>query len=250
MPWNRLPFCSEFASQRGIVDGRDAIASIVSNSFSLRRSSQFFVSRPSHVAQHCWRNMESGRCWTSFRCFGKLTGMGGQAARDGFRAVSLACASLALALALMTFVGWISGLRLLASVRAKYIPMAPSSALCFSLIGIGIIIIMQIVRPALRWITRVVAALVLAIACVKLVEFLGGFHFEIDAWFVRNPGMFGAVPTGRMAPMTALNFVFLAGGLLTLSGDQSRRWAGALGALATIIGTVILVGYWYGTPLL
>jgi hypothetical protein len=43
---------------------------------------------------------------------------------------------------------------------------------------------------------------------------------------------------------------FWQGGLLTLSGDQSRRWAGALGALATIIGTVILVGYWYGTPLL
>jgi hypothetical protein len=97
--------------------------------------------------------------------------MEGQAARDGFRAVSLACASLAFGLALMTFVGWISGLRLLASVRAKYIPMAPSSALCFSLIGIGII--MQIVRPALHWITRVLAVLVLAIACVKLVEFLG-----------------------------------------------------------------------------
>jgi hypothetical protein len=102
----------------------------------------------------------------------------------------------------------------------------------------------------LHWITRVLAVLVLAIACMKLVEFLGGFHFEIDAWFVRNPGMFGAVPTGRMAPMTALNFVFLAGGLLALSGDGCRRWAGALGALATIIATVILVGYYYGTPLL
>jgi Stage II sporulation protein E (SpoIIE) len=113
-----------------------------------------------------WQNMESGRCWTAFGCFGKLTGMGGQAARNGFRAVSLACASLALAL--MTFVGWISELPLLASVRAKYIPMAPSSALCFSLIDIGII--MQIVRPALRWFTRVLTVLVLAIACVKLVE--------------------------------------------------------------------------------
>jgi hypothetical protein len=75
----------------------------------------------------------------------------------------------------------------------------------------------------LHWITRVLAVLVLAIACMKLVEFLGGFHFEIDAWFVRHPGMFGAVPTGRMARMTALNFVFLAGGLLTLSGDGLAR---------------------------
>jgi hypothetical protein len=177
-----------------------------------------------------WQNMESGRCWTAFGCFGKLTGMEGQAARNGFRAVSLACASLALALALMTFVGWISELPLLASVRAKYIPMAPSSALCFSLIDIGII--MQIVRPVLHWFTRVLTVLVLAIACVKLVEFLGGFHFEIDAWFVRNPGMFGAVPTGRMAPMTALNFVFLAGGLLTLVW----RSVAAMGGRARCLG--------------
>src|ERR1700736_250346 len=109
----------------------------------------------SHVAQDRWQNMESGRCWTAFGCFGKLTGMGGQAARNGFRAVSLACASLALALALMTFVGWISGLPLLASVRAKYIPMAPSSALCFSLLGAGLIL--QIVQPKLRWISHMIA---------------------------------------------------------------------------------------------
>jgi hypothetical protein len=143
----------------------------------------------------------------------------------------------------MTFIGWISGLPLLASVRAKYIPMAPSTALCFSLLGIGIIL--QIVQPSLGWISRAIAALVLMIACVKLAEFLGGFHLSIDDWFVRNPGMFGAVPTGRMAPMTALNFVFTAAGLFALTGR--RRWAGAFGMLATIISAVVIVGYWYGT---
>jgi hypothetical protein len=45
-----------------------------------------------------------------------------------FRIVPLICASLTIALGLLTFIGWISGLLLLASVRAKYIPMAPSTA--------------------------------------------------------------------------------------------------------------------------
>ena len=37
----------------------------------------------------------------------------------GFRAIPLICASLTIALGLLTFIGWISGLLVLASVRAK-----------------------------------------------------------------------------------------------------------------------------------
>ena len=168
--------------------------------------------------------------------------------RRSFRTIPLICASLAIALGLLTFIGWISGLLLLASVRAKYIPMAPSTALCFSLIGLGLI--MHLRRATLRWLPRAVASLVLAMACAKLIEVLWGFNFGIDAWFVSNPAQFGAVSTGRMAPMTALNFVFVATGLLALTGTQPAKFAGPLGALATLIGAVVLVGYWYGTPLL
>ena len=52
----------------------------------------------------------------------------GTVARDGFRTVALFGAGLTLLFALLTFIGWISGLTLLASVRARYIPMAPSTA--------------------------------------------------------------------------------------------------------------------------
>ncbi len=69
-------------------------------------------------------------------------------------------------------------------------------------------------------------------------------------WFVRNPELFGAVPTGRMAPLTASNFIFIALALLALSGTQRARFGGPFGALATFIGAIVLVGYWFGTPLL
>ena len=162
--------------------------------------------------------------------------------------VPLLCASLTLALGLLTFIGWISALPLLASVRVNYIPMAPSTALCFWLLGIGIIIL--IARPNLRWIPRGLATVVLVIACAKLMEFLGGISFDIDTWFVRNPGKLGLVPTGRMSPVTATNFLLTAAGLLALAADRFRKLAGTFGALATVIATVLLVGYWYGTPLL
>jgi len=174
--------------------------------------------------------------------------MNGKATTAAGRALPLVCAVLALALGLMTFVGWTSGLSILASVRAKYIPMAPSTALCFSLLGIGIIL--EIVRPRVRWVPRVLSVAVLAFACAKLMEFLGGIDFGIDAWFVRNPGKFGAVPTGRMSPITASNLLFTASGSLALASNRFRKLAGTLGALATAIAIVVLIGYWYGTPLL
>ncbi len=165
-----------------------------------------------------------------------------------FLTISLTCASLTVALGLMTFIGWISAMPLLASVRANYIPMAPSTALCFAMIASGLLI--QVRRPDWRLVPRILATLVLVMAAAKLIEIIGGFRFGIDAWFVRNPGKFGAVPTGRMATMTALTFVFTATGLLGMTGKHAGKWVGAAGALVAVIGTVILAGYWYGTPLL
>lgn len=172
----------------------------------------------------------------------------GTVARDGFRTVALFGAGLTLLFALLTFIGWISGLSLLASVRARYIPMAPSTAFCFSLLGLGLIL--QLQRPPRPWIPRLLALVVLLVAVAKLVEFLSGLHFGIDAWFVRNPEMFGVVPTGRMSPLTAFDFLCSAFGLMALTSPSLRKWAGSLGAITTIISVVVLVGYWYGTPLL
>src|SRR5437762_8526474 len=99
--------------------------------------------------------------------------------------------------------------------------MAPSTASCFTLIGVGLIA--HLLKAALGWIPRVVASVVLAVACTKLVEMFGDLNFGIEPWFVRNPGLFGAVPTGRMAPMTAINFLFIGTGLLALTGRQPQN---------------------------
>ena len=176
------------------------------------------------------------------------TSMDREPANPRVRILPLICAAFTVALGLLTFAGWISGFSSLASVRAKYIPMAPSTALCFTLLGIGLIV--QILRPSSRWLPRVFAAAVLVMAVAKLLEFFTGIQIGIDAWFVRNPEMFGAVPTGRMAPMTALNFLFAAEALVRLAGDRKGDWAGVFGTIVVTISAIVLVGYWYGTPLL
>lgn len=169
-------------------------------------------------------------------------------ARRTFTLLPLLCASLAVVFGLLTFIGWISGLSLLASVRAKYIPMAPSTALCFSLLGIALLVHLR--RPARRWLPSISTGVVLAMATAKLIEYAGGYGFGIDAWFVRNPGLFGDVPTGRMSPITALTFLLTASGVLLLCWPQKIRAAGPSGSLVLVISGVILIGYWFGTPLL
>ncbi len=164
------------------------------------------------------------------------------------RNVAFICASLTVVVSLVTFVGWITAMPLLASIRAKYIPMAPSTALCFSLTGIGLLF--YLLRPGLRWAPRITAGLVLAVACAKFVEVIGGFRFGIDAWFVRDPELFGKVLTGRMAPMTATIFVLVSSSLLGLSSQREAKWVSLLGATTLVTSSVILIGYLYGTPLL
>jgi hypothetical protein len=106
------------------------------------------------------------------------------------RLIPLVCASLAVVLGLLTFTGWISRMSILASVRAKYIPMAPSTALYFSLIGLGLIV--HIVRPGLRWLSCLLAVIVLAIACARVAEFLGRINIGRGAvrcdrqWSIQN----------------------------------------------------------------
>src|SRR5438045_62093 len=99
--------------------------------------------------------------------------------------------------------------------------MAPSTAFCFTLIGVGLIA--YLLKAALRWIPRLVGWVWLAVALAKLVEIFGDLNFGIDPWFVRNPGLFGAVPTGRMAPMTAINFFFIGPGLLAFTGGNRQN---------------------------
>jgi hypothetical protein len=99
--------------------------------------------------------------------------------------------------------------------------------------------------PVLRRVAWLLSVIVLVVACAKLAEFLGGINFGIDAWFVRNPGRFGAVPTGRMSPITAANFIFTAAGLFVLAHPCLQKWADVFGAVATAVAAIVLTGYCY-----
>ena len=165
-----------------------------------------------------------------------------------YRRISFVCALMTGALGTLTLIGWVSGLEVLASIREKYIPMAPSTALAFTLLSL---VLLLREHPKFR---RPVAELLLVVVGIvasgKLVEFFSGRSLGVEEWLVADPVMFGAVRTGRMSPITALNFLLICVAILALLKVRMRFWAGPVAAVVLAISGVVVLGYMHGTPLL
>ncbi|WP_395746933.1 PP2C family protein-serine/threonine phosphatase [Prosthecobacter sp.] len=165
-----------------------------------------------------------------------------------YRRISFLCALMTGVLGMLTLIGWISGLEVLASIRQTYIPMAPSTALAFTLLGL---VMLLRERPQFR---RPVALLLLTVVGIvsggKLFEFFSGVSLGVEEWLVADPAMFGSVRTGRMSPITALNFLLICVAILALLKVKLQLWAGPLAAVVLATSSVVVLGYLHGTPLL
>ena len=125
--------------------------------------------------------------------------------------MSIACSVMVIFLGGLTLLGWITGLEELASLRHYYIPMAPSTALAFVLLGIAVILRARHDRS--RTLAGIFTACVGLMALSKLAESVSGHSFGLDELFVSAPEQFGQVRKGRMAPITAFNFALAASAL-------------------------------------
>jgi len=191
--------------------------------------------------------------------FGKADDPRGQTMRRNFgRAVTFGAVGAAI-IAGAGLLGYVPGLRLLGSLRQDYIPMAPSTASCFLLLGA------VLWRHAKRsWHGAGfygVAVLVILATLFSLLDVVGavvGIDLNYEDRLTAGMGTLEGIPIGRMSPVTGATF-FLAGlSTLTLLVRSrvpgSVRWPGdwsaTLGVLTALVGTTVLLAYLYGTPLM
>lgn len=158
---------------------------------------------------------------------------------------------LAAGLSALTTAAWMTDLHVLASAGAGFIPMAPGTALGFALVALPLLGWMlfpkgRFARPAIL----LGSLLVLALAGTKLFEFFTGVSFGLENWMVGTPENFGAVPTGRMSPITAGNFLFCGLSLLLIALRKGRGGAGVMAMIELAVTITLLIGYLYGEPLL
>ena len=171
-----------------------------------------------------------------------------------FRFFSQLCGLIAAALGVVAIVGWLMGWRILTSIRADYIPMAPNTALSFIILGISVCTLITERKCGLK-LSRFGATVIFVLSLIRFTEFTVNINLNVDRWIFQVPGeKLGLVPVGQMALPTTLNFLFASVALFLASSLKKRLFVDALtrvlGGLTTFIGLAFSLGYIYGAPLL
>ena len=177
---------------------------------------------------------------------------------DGCRQVSVFGAVGTILIALFGLLSYISGLGLLGSVRGDYIPMAPSTAVSFIVLG-GILLAMTLrsLSDASLVFCGVLTVLVSFFGMLEIAGYFTGMDLSFEDALVPSAGYLGAIPIARMSPSTGALF-FLAGLAaiaLLLRVRYGRRsclghWGGMLGSLVLGIGLIFCLAYTFGSPFL
>lgn len=152
---------------------------------------------------------------------------------------------LILGLGLTVIFGWIFHKASYVQMKPEFVGMVFMTAFCFSLFGVALLMSIwpspkgTILRAVVGWILMIVAS-------ISLVENIFNLNLGMDfqsfhSWLKdSNPN------PGRMALNTAMGFM-LAGLVLVLSQQVTKRWTGLIIQLATFsllfIGLAGLVGY-------
>ncbi len=105
--------------------------------------------------------------------------------------------------AVLGLLGYIPGLRLLASWSENFIPMAPTTAVCFILLGGLLALINKNSNSKKSQILPItLSALVTLLGGFGVLEFDTGVNLNIENWLTPEPGKYGEIPVGHISMST------------------------------------------------
>jgi diguanylate cyclase (GGDEF)-like protein len=154
-------------------------------------------------------------------------------------------AAAIVSLGLTVMLGWHVGSPRIVQMHTAFAPMQFNTALCFCLAGIA-----TMFACTRRGVAMTLAAVVLAVGVVTLLEYALGRNFGIDELLMRAIITVKTSHPGRMAPQTAVGFMLAGVALATLAlGRVSPRrkvFVDVLGSLVGGLGLAALLGYCVG----
>ena len=168
------------------------------------------------------------------------------------------CLSLVVLMSLVVLYGWIQNITIFKTLLPGRPDMKANAALCFLMASTAIGILLT-VKTKLRYATAGwLSILLFSYAVLVLLEYSFHFDFRIDELFFIDPnGMHGHSPPGRFSPVTAVNFLLLAAGIL-FEVVPSRAWCRAsqsflmlcfLNAFQSFVGGAFNISYIFGMDL-
>lgn len=155
--------------------------------------------------------------------------------------------TLTLGIGVLVLAGWVAGLQVLTTFGVEGQPMTANSALGFILSGVAMLLL-KTTRPHLRWGAQILIAIVVALALATLGEQATGKDFGIDELLFHDPFTLPPLAPGRMAPNSAVAFLFTAAALWIMPRPEAlkhwRPWIlGGLGLGLAMLGATALLGY-------
>ncbi|MBX3749283.1 MAG: PAS domain S-box protein [Opitutaceae bacterium] len=147
---------------------------------------------------------------------------------------------------------WQFGAWPLATFGAQYVPMAPITALLFLLLATaqGAWLAWPRHRLVRGWVA-VASGLAAIAAALALAQAWLGLPLPWESWFNPAAGRVGAIPLGRMAPLTAVSFLLSSAAQVLLVFGRGAWRLGTLPAAGFVLvaGCLVAAGYAAGTPI-
>jgi PAS domain S-box-containing protein len=158
---------------------------------------------------------------------------------------------LTLSLGAFALIGWVSAIPWLTALWPGGIPMAPSTALLFLLLGVAVWIFLHTPESSsLVTLSRFLAFLATFTAILLLILSSLGIHWHAEYLGMDISGVVGGAPIGHMSPLTAFCFVILGTSLLLQYHNGIRLISSFwLAAVSFLISFVLIIGYVVGAPL-
>ena len=160
-----------------------------------------------------------------------------------------ACAVLSMLLGAMVLAAWGLDLPGLKSALPGAVEMKANTALALLLSGLALLLVSLSAGPVRASHRRAAQALGVAVAAIGLAtiaQYLLEWNLGIDEALVRDVGAHYTETPGRMSPYSAGAFAFLG---IAHAALPTRRWRGgavAFAGVATLLGLLSLMGYFWG----
>lgn len=156
------------------------------------------------------------------------------------------CISL-VAVGITVLFGWSLEIETLKSILPDQSTMKINTAICFTLVGIGLA---AVTVPSRKNVAIACGGVVAAAGLLTLMEYLTGTNLGIDELFMRDRGtLIGSGVPGRMSPLTATAWLALGPSIILLARGHRQNTVIAAHVLAGFAGFIAFfaaAGYAFG----